>query len=224
MRRSIARPGSATALVLAAAGAALWSCGGIHGGSGGSGGTCGGKSTCGGNLQGSWSITSICDVTGVARITSSCPQAPIDSSGLRVTGSLDLQSDMTFTSTATLNGNVTVAIPTACLTSDGVTFTCEELDTVLQGIQQGIGGSCISATGGCACTIQFTSFTTTGTGTYATTDSTLTTTSSVDGGPPGTTIANYCVQGSTLTLTSTAASAASGLFGELAGEVVAEEQ
>jgi hypothetical protein len=213
-----------TVAMLVIAGATLLSCGDTTGGSRESSAECSGSSSCGGDLVGSWSITSLCDVTGVAAVSASCPAAQIDASGVNVSGNLSFKSDMTFTSTARLSGTATVAVSNSCLMTGGFTLTCDDLSTLLLEIGQGIGGSCADASGGCDCTLQLTSLTTTGSGTYSTSGSTLTTLSSVDGGTPSATTASYCVQGSTLTLSSTATSVMSGVTGEIAGRIALARQ
>jgi hypothetical protein len=225
MRGSMALSRTVAKLVIALAGAALVSCGNTTGGPGGSSTQCSGSSSCGGDLVGSWSVTSVCDVTGVAGVSASCPAAQIDASGVNVSGNLSFKGDMTFASTATLNGTATVSVPGACLMTGGFTLTCDDLSTLLLEIGQGIGGSCTDASsGGCDCTLLLTSLMTTGSGTYSTSGSTLTTLSSDDGGTPSATTASYCVEGSTLTLSSTATSAMSGVTGELAGKISLAKQ
>jgi hypothetical protein len=168
-------------------------------GSGGSGsGECVGAVACGGDLVGQWSITSDCIQSSSP--SGSCAGERLESSGLHVSGTFVFNADLTYTTNATISGTVTEVFPSACLTYQGV--TCAQLTASLQYSAQtgGVGGSCATGAGGaCDCTLQYPTQTSTQTGTYSTSGSTVTNTPT--GGSAST--SSYCVQGSTLTISST---------------------
>lgn len=200
-------------LLTAAAGAML--------GCGSGSGQCGGNSTCGGNLVGTWTIEDVCVQSATSTMTgSTCSGIGVNSSGLRESGTITFNSNLTYTSNATISGAFTETIPSSCLTVGGVTLSCDQLNATFQGASDGgLGGSCVSGTGGsCDCFFQIPSQTSTTSGTYAVSGSTVTNTPT--GGTAST--SNYCVQGSTLTL----ASMAMGMPGASQGlaEVVLTKQ
>jgi hypothetical protein len=185
-----------TIIVTAAASAPLLlGCGGD-----GTGSQCGGSSSCGGNVVGSWDISELCFQNATAMVSGSCPAAQIDASGLRETGTIAFQGDLTYASTGVISGSITEIIPTSCLSSGGISPSCDQLNGLLQTFVQSdmsfSSASCQNAQGGCACTFQLSPQTTTETGTYSTAGSVLTTQPS--SGTAST--ASYCVQGSTMTV------------------------
>jgi hypothetical protein len=184
---------------------------------GGGAGQCGGNTTCGGNVVGAWSISNVClQNASSAVMNTSCPQAQVDASGLKETGTITFNADMTYTSSATLSGAIKETFPSSCLMSQGVTVTCAQLNSELQTLVQAANSpfssaSCAQASSGCACSFQFSSQTSTQSGTYSTSGSTITNM------PSGGTASSdtYCVQGSTLTLSSMSMSGMSGATGEV---------
>jgi hypothetical protein len=187
------------------------------GGGGGGTGQCAGNNSCGGNVVGTWSISNLCvQNAAAAAMGTSCPQTQVDASGLMETGTITFNSDMTYASTATLSGTIRETLPSSCLMSQGVTVTCAQLNTELQTLVQAAnspfsGGSCAQASSGCACSFQVASQTSTESGTYSVSGSTITTM------PTGGTNSSetYCVQGSTLTLSSMSMSGMPGASGEV---------
>ncbi len=225
MRRSLVVSRKVTTLVVVAAGALLLACGDEAGGpsgakhDGGVNPACAGGTTCGGDIAGNWNITSLCSVTGVAGLTDSCPEVQIDASGLTVAGSANFMSDMTYTFSATLTGTVTGSFPTACLTTATSTLTCDDLTALLELFTDeypALSGRCTTASDGCNCTIQASSFSTSGSGTYTTAGSTLTATPT---GVAASTL-SYCAGPPNLTLTSTISGGSGGVLGGVAGTIV----
>ena len=199
----------AVSIVIVMAGMSLPGCGG------GGGSQCGGSSTCGGNVVGNWNISDVCIQSTAGMVSGSCPQLQIDAAGLRETGTVAFQSDRTYASTATVSGSLTEVIPTSCLTGQGVTADCAQLNALLMTFVQSdmtfSSASCTSATGGCACTFQVAPQTNTESGTYSTSGAILTTQPS--NGAAST--ASYCVQGSTMTVADMNMTGMSGVTAEL---------
>ena len=164
----------ATAMVTAAA--SLAGCSG-----GDSGATCGTFASCGGDPSGSWNFVNQC-FTDMAMVPG-CPEATTDTSGITMTGGTDLNADMTYTANGMVGGSVSIHVPSSCLQGS----TCDQLS-------QG-DVTCTTASDGCDCE-QAVSQTIDETGAWATSGSTLTLT------PTGQNAdnANFCVNGSTLTI------------------------
>ncbi|MGO9834873.1 MAG: hypothetical protein ACLP1X_11700, partial [Polyangiaceae bacterium] len=105
-------------------------------------------------------------------------------------------SDMTYTLSLTESFSETVSVPMSCLSTGGVTVTCDELTMALGGLLESDGGTmtnCTASGSGCDCNISLSGMTTNDMGTYTVSGNTLTTTSSTS---PGTTGGgDYCVQG-----------------------------
>ena len=185
------------ALVLTGALVSGLSCGGGGGGSG----TCAMAGTCGGNVVGNWKITSSCIKASGSLGDSTCPGATVDGS-LSVTGTAAFTADASYSLAFVLSGSETIFFPASCLTSNGVTVTCDQLNQVFMAMPLDpttiTSIHCASAGGGaCNCTANLASSSTNESGTYTTSGGTLTTTStagdvSTDG---------YCVQGNHLDLT-----------------------
>ena len=167
---------------------------------GGGGGTCAKVAPCGGDVIGNWTISDACFNTAALNMDlgMSCPGATFNITGLSVSGSASFNADLTYTTTGTTSISVQETIPVSCLTSGGVTVTCEQLD---QQLQQDIAanpsslqtGHCTGSSS-CTCTITSGPQTTSGTGTYTTSGTTLTITES-DGSISSN---GYCVQGNEL--------------------------
>jgi len=51
----------------------------------------------------------------------SCPGAQIDASGLRETGTIAFQGDLTYASTAVISGASPRSFPTTCFSNGGIT-------------------------------------------------------------------------------------------------------
>ena len=192
----------------------LTACGGSDSDSGGG---CGTASACGGDVVGTWQVSSSClSVEGSAMMgTMSCPGATTSTSGTKITGTMTYNADKSYSSNLTMSGNMVVTLPASCLTQQGVTITCAQLQQALSGTANATFSSatCTDSGGGCACTLALTALTSSETGTYSTAAGVLTQTDS-SGAPND---SNYCVQGSKLTLSPGAGSSAmsNGLTGSM---------
>jgi hypothetical protein len=176
-------------------------------GCGSSGGTCSNAAACGGDIVGSWTITSSCVSESGSMFDSQCPSATVSSSGLTITGSVTYNADGTYSLTSTTAGSLDVTLPPSCLTSNGVTVTCAQLNQEVQ--SNPTPGLTINCTGSssCSCVETIVSQTSSETGTYTTTAAGLLT-DTPTGGTAGQT--DYCVKGTTMTQSPHAGSAMMG--------------
>jgi hypothetical protein len=128
----------------------------------------------------------------------SCPQASVSSSHLTATGTVNYGADLTYSSNYRINGSITVNLPASCLTTQGITITCDQLNQVFAMDPTAPPGlHCVaSGGGGCACTIVEMNTASAETGTYTTTAAGVLTETPA-GGTPST--SDYCVRGTTLT-------------------------
>jgi hypothetical protein len=178
--------------------ALLAACGGS---SSGGGADCSNTSACGGDLVGSWKVTSSCLTIDTSSMmpSSECPGQTTNVSDIGVSGNFTFNADQTFSSTGTASGKVNVTRPASCMTRNGVTITCAQLQ---QGIEANLDSQFSSASctdqlgGGCSCTFVIAPTTTTSSGTYTTADGVLT--QMRFGSAPSS--SDYCVEGSTMTV------------------------
>jgi hypothetical protein len=170
----------------------LAGCGGSDGGS------CGTVAACGGDIVAEWTIVDAClSASGSALFGDFCPTATVDAAGLKASGTASYRADMTFDATITLSGSVAFVLPASCLTMQGITLTCAQLDQAVKQAMMddpdpSIQSISCSGSGSCRCTAQMTPTTSPGSGTYSTSGSTLI--------ENGATSGEYCVKGNELHL------------------------
>ena len=165
-------------------------------GCGSSGGTCGNTAACGGAIVGTWSITSSCVSESASMVDSQCPSATASSSALTITGSITYNADGTYSSTSTVSGSINVTLPPSCLTSNGVTITCDQLNQLSHtNPTPGVTLNCTGSSS-CACTETIASQASSETGTYTTTAAGLLTDTPTGGTASQT---DYCVKRTTMT-------------------------
>jgi hypothetical protein len=187
-RRAMRRSGSGCRIACLAGGVAaavlFTACGGGNG-------SCGGGA-CGGNLVGTWTITNICSAPPSSS-TGTCTTAT-DTSRLKETGTITFNADQTYSINVTIGGSVNETIPTSCL---GI--TCAEESALLSQSTLYSSAVCTTVGDNCSCQLVYAGQTLAGTGTYVIqgTSVTITTTGSSSGSTD-----NYCVIGSTMTLSS----------------------
>jgi hypothetical protein len=202
-----------TSLLVAACGPSmLVNDGGITGAGGGSGsGNCGTVAACGGNIVGDWMILDNCiQFTGVSPLGSFCPTGTTDASGLNMTGNVSYLANGTYAAMVVTSGTMMMHLPASCLTMDGVTLTCAQLDAAVKQGQANdpdpsIQSISCSGSSACTCTIQMTPQTSDTTGTYVTQGTQLI----EDGGDP----IGYCVQNQELHLDVAAMGTGTGTSG-----------
>jgi hypothetical protein len=165
-------------------------------GCGSSGATCSNTAACGGDIVGTWTITSSCVSASASMVQSACATATASSSNATINGNVTYNADGSYTSTATLNGSVRVDLPQSCLTTDGVTITCAQVNQAFQSNPTpGVSLSC-TGTSGCTCSETITNEMSSETGTYTTTAAGLLTETPTGGTASQT---DYCVKGTTMT-------------------------
>lgn len=176
-------------------------------GCGSSGGTCANTAACGGAVVGTWTITSSCVSESASMLDSQCPTATASSSGLTITGSITYNADGTYASTSTVSGTIHVTLPPSCLTSNGVTLTCNQINQLFQSNPTpGVTLNCTGSTS-CDCRETLSAQTSSETGTYTTTAAGLLTDTPTGGTASET---DYCVKGTTMTQSPHAGSAMMG--------------
>ena len=116
-------------------------------------------------------------------VDSQCPSATASSSNLTITGSITYNADGTYSSTSTVGGSIDVTLPPSCLTTNGVTLTCDQLNQLSQA--NPMAGVTLNCTGSssCACTETIANQTSSETGTYTTTAAGLLTNTPTGGQP-----------------------------------------
>jgi len=164
-----------------------------------SGGSCGKVAPCGGDIVGNWTITGACVNNAavtmqIAQVLPGCTTATGSTSSIHATGSASFNTDMTYTLTETLSASGQATIPPSCLQVSGFNITCAEADLLLQQFiattPMGIQSAHCSGTQSCVCDFTLAPTTTSETGTYSTTGTTLITTANT-----GTVNSvDYCVQ------------------------------
>jgi hypothetical protein len=182
--------------------------GGGGAGGAGSGGACG-RAACGGDIVGTWTIAENCDPSaGTGMVSGFCPQAPANVTGVSETGTLTFDAGMTFVLVDRVMGTETILYLPECLAQTGAP-TCDDLNGIYANFVGPVfsAASCASASNGCLCTVVIDSALNQS-GTYATSGSTLTL---VPSGSTTTAPVGYCVQGSTLTITSMPMAGTSGM-------------
>ena len=192
---------------------ALFSCGG-GGGAGGS--TCSNAAACGGNIVGSWTITSSCISIDASNMVPEmdCPGATGTAEGFKVTGAVSYAADLTYTANTTASGTIVVKLPAACLTQQGFTLTCAQVQQSLQANLSGSDYSSATCSGSsdCTCKLGLSPQASASSGTYTTTAAGLLTEVETGGEPSQ---SDYCVNGSTLTLSPHTMAGMDGLSGTI---------
>jgi hypothetical protein len=173
---------------------------GCGGASEGEHASCGDGSSCGGDIVGNWKITSSClelDQTEMSG-SMSCAGLKTKAEDVAISGNVAYNADKTYGARLTVTGNLVLTVPASCLTQQGVTVTCAQLQQSLQ-MNAAAGGyesaSC-SGSNGCSCTMGLVPQEQVSSGTYSTSAGTLTQTET--GGTPED--SSFCVKGNSLTL------------------------
>jgi hypothetical protein len=174
---------------------------------GGGGGGCANAAACGGDIVGTWTVTSTCvTATGSASVPN-CPSATLNSVSIGLTGTITYNADLTYTGNSTTSLTETVTLPASCLTQQGVTATCAQLTQNLATNPDFKSANCTGSSG-CTCTVAAKDSVMTDTGTYTTTaagklNETTNGSTTVDS-------SDYCVKGTTLTVSPSPGSAMMG--------------
>lgn len=184
-----------------------------NGGSGGTGAVtpvdapCTNQGACGGEIAGTWAVAGSClPVSGQVDMSGfglGCTAAPVTGT-MQVSGSWEAKSDGTFTDQTTTSGEHVVELPAACLNVSGTVTRCSRVDGALQALGYTAVTCEDSASGGCTCTgtveqmgsFGFVTDTSARSGTYSSANNVVTTSAG-----QAQTAYEYCVSGSTLTIT-----------------------
>jgi hypothetical protein len=164
---------------------------------GGGSGSCGKVQPCGGNIVGEYDITAACINTAALNmdVGIECPGSTIRASGISVSGTASFTAAMTYSMTQTIAATLQMTLPPSCLTMDGITLTCAQLDIAIQQVvsepDSPFQSARCSGSSSCTCTFTLTPETQSESGTYTTSGTTLTLTSSTG----GISADQYCVQG-----------------------------
>jgi hypothetical protein len=153
--------------------------------------TCGKVAACGGDLVGTWNIVAGCASVPMMPSIMGCPNASAQNATVMASGTSTFNADKTFTSDTTETASETVVLPSSCLTTMGMTVSCQTLGQFLSGALQTDAGttmaSCNMSGSNCNCDISGTVHTSS-MGTYTTSGTSITTTAN------GTTSkSDYCV-------------------------------
>lgn len=161
-----------------------------------SGGNCANSAACGGDIVGTWKITSTCLSANAVMGDSTCPTSTVSASHVTIIGSTTYDADMTYTQTGKLNGMATVVFPASCLTLQGLTLTCDQLNQTFQmNPTPGISIHCTGSSS-CSCDETLSDFDSSEAGTYTTTPAGVLTETPTGGTA---TVSDYCAKGTTLT-------------------------
>ena len=171
--------------------------GGVNGGA-----KCTNTAACGGDLTGTWKITSTClSIDPSSLGMTDCPGETLNVTDLKETGTVTFNADKTYSSMTSVSGSFVIGLPKACLTQQGVTVTCSQLNQVIQQNAQP-GDPTFACTdaggGGCNCTVTLPSTPSQETGSYSTTTAGVLTQSPTANGTADQ--SDYCVKGQTLTV------------------------
>jgi hypothetical protein len=187
--------------------------------------SCGTAEPCGGDLVGTWGPGGSCvnraslQARYMSELGGACPGGTsvsiVNATSNWAKASRTFNADGSYVGTTTFSASVEILVPSACLVARG----CADLDADFRAMVDpvtGIVGSCLNAETACACTIVQQQPTTSQSGTYTVSGTTLTTTPL--GGSPAD--MPYCVSGSELHLITLGASGETTVAG--AGTVASD--
>jgi hypothetical protein len=187
---------------------------------------CTNQAACGGEIAGTWAVAGSClPVSGMVDMAGfglGCTAAPVTGT-LQVSGSWEAKADGTFADQTTTSGEAEIALPAACLNVSGTVTMCDRVDGALQALGYASVTCANAANGGCTCTgsvqqmgsFGFVTDESARSGTYSTANNVVTTSAARTQ-----TQYEYCVSGSTLTMTPQLA----GRTGAVMGTVVLQKQ
>jgi hypothetical protein len=176
--------------------------------------TCSNTPACGGNIVGTWKIVSTCVSSDESTQNNpSCPGETVKASGVTATGTATYGSDGTYSTNFTINGSAILTIPGSCLKSGNIMLTCDQLQQSLSGAAtDSFSAVTCSASGdGCSCTLTLKPTPSMSNGTYTTTAAGVLTETTGSGSDQN----DYCVKGSTLTISPHAGSTMSTSTGTI---------
>ena len=171
----------------------------VAAGCAGDGGSCGVFAACGGDVVGKWSLAQACTAAAATGSDHTCPGAT-GTSSWQIAGSWTFGADLTYSTDSSMTRSESATFPPSCLTMQGMTVTCAQLDAELKAQ---IGGSLQSAScsgsSDCTCVVTYKPTAVSEDGTYTTAGNVMTRTRTGSG--YGNRV-DYCVKGKELDLAS----------------------
>jgi hypothetical protein len=181
------RNSSKVVLVALGTSALLLSCGGDEG-------SCSAFTPCGGDVVGTWTIKSMCVTGGGAGAIEDCPSATTTFEGIKGSGTITFNANMTTTENVAISGSMRMNIPSSCLMG----ATCAQVDAGLKAtlLDPDAPFSAVSCSGSstCSCNVTFKGTSTMEMDTYTISGNKIT-----DGDGDA---QDYCVSGKTLNMRS----------------------
>jgi hypothetical protein len=117
--------------------------------------SCPAFTACGGDVVGTWSIKNTCVSGGGTGLVEDCPGATTSVEGLKATGTITFNANMTTTENVAISGSMKMNLPASCLMG----ATCAQLDAVLKASlsEPDAPFSAVSCSGssGCTCSVTF---------------------------------------------------------------------
>jgi hypothetical protein len=166
-------------------------------------GSCGKVQPCGGDVVGSYNISGACYNSASLEmpVIEGCPGATVAITSLGVTGSATFGADMTYSVSETITATASQTLPASCLTMNGLTLTCMQVDQLAQQVllsNPAIQSIRCAGSSSCTCTFTLAPMTIAESGTYTTSGTTISLVDSAGGASSS----EYCVQGNELHLIS----------------------
>lgn len=145
-----------------------------------------------------------------------CAGITSETKDIAMSGTVAYNGDKTYQASVTVTGTVVVTVPASCLTQQGVTLTCAQLQQSLESnaADEGYQSATCTDSGGCTCTMKLAPEVQATNGTYSTSGGTLTQIEA--GGTPDDSA--YCVKGTKLTLSP------EGTMSSVTGSIVLTKQ
>jgi hypothetical protein len=178
--------------------------------------TCAAFTPCGGDVVGTWSIKNTC-VTGGGGggFVEDCPGATTSVDGLKATGTITFNANMTTTENVAISGAMKMNLPASCLMG----LSCAQVDAALKAAvlsDPDAPFSAVSCSGssGCTCSVTFKGTAVMEMDTYRISGNKL-----IDGDGEE---QEYCVSGTTLNMRSTMSMG--GMMDDLAMSMTLEKQ
>jgi hypothetical protein len=158
-------------------------------------GSCSAFTPCGGDVVATWTIKDMCVTGGGAGAIEECPGATATFEGVKGSGTIAFNANMTTTENVAITGSMKMNVPGSCLMGG----TCAQLDAALKAAFLGDSDAAFSAvscsgSSSCSCNVTFKGTPSTEMGTYTISGNKII---DEDGEEQ-----EYCVSGKTLSMRS----------------------
>jgi hypothetical protein len=119
-------------------------------------GSCGAFTPCGGDVVGTWTIKNMCVTGGGAGAVEDCPGATSTFEGIKGSGTITFNANMTTTENVAISGSMKMNLPASCLMG----ATCAQVDAGLKAAFLGdpeapFSAVSCSGSGSCTCNVTF---------------------------------------------------------------------